>query len=75
MPQKILIEELTSTGFQVVKVRDDWPGNDYCVVFRKASPWSSPKGVGSLYLTGAIGAKFGGSGLVALESFRLRKHV
>jgi predicted methyltransferase len=38
MPQKILIEELTSTGFQVVKVRDDWPGNDYCVVFRKPSP-------------------------------------
>jgi predicted methyltransferase len=35
MPQKILIEELTSAGFQVAKVQNDWPANDYCVVFRK----------------------------------------
>ena len=34
MPEKILIEELTSAGFQVVKVQD-WPDNNYCVVFRK----------------------------------------
>ena len=34
MPEKILIEELTSAGFQVVKVHN-WPDNDYCVIFRK----------------------------------------
>ena len=38
MPQKILIEELTSAGFQVVKSFDDWPSNLYCVVFRKPGP-------------------------------------
>jgi ubiquinone/menaquinone biosynthesis C-methylase UbiE len=38
MPQKILIEELTSAGFQVVKVLDDWPNHSYCVVFRRPSP-------------------------------------
>jgi len=38
IPQKILIEELTSAGFQVVKSLDDWPSNLYCVVFRKPSP-------------------------------------
>ena len=36
MPQKILIEELTAAGFQVVKSFDDWPSKLYCVVFRKA---------------------------------------
>ena len=34
MPRKILIEELTSAGFQVVKIQD-WQDNNYCVVFRK----------------------------------------
>ncbi len=38
MPQRILIEELTEMGFQVVKMQNDWPGNDYCIVFRKPSP-------------------------------------
>jgi predicted methyltransferase len=38
MPRKILIEELTSAGFQVVKSLNDWPNNNYCVVFRKPSP-------------------------------------
>jgi ubiquinone/menaquinone biosynthesis C-methylase UbiE len=38
MPQKILIEELTSAGFQVVKSFNDWPSNLYCVVFRKPNP-------------------------------------
>ena len=38
MPQKILIEELTSAGFQVVKSFNDWPSNLYCVVFRKPGP-------------------------------------
>jgi predicted methyltransferase len=37
MPEKILIEELTSAGFQVVKRIDDWPDNHYCVIFRKPS--------------------------------------
>ena len=35
MPQKILIEELTSAGFQVVKALDDWPNKGYCVVLRR----------------------------------------
>jgi len=38
IPQKILIEELTAAGFQVVKSLDDWPSNLYCVVFRKPGP-------------------------------------
>jgi ubiquinone/menaquinone biosynthesis C-methylase UbiE len=38
MPQKILIEELTSAGFQIVKVLDDWPNHSYCVVLRRPSP-------------------------------------
>ena len=44
VPQKILIEELTAAGFQVVTTRDDWPGAHdsyhptYCVVFRKPRP-------------------------------------
>ena len=38
MPRKILIQELTSVGFQVVKIHDDWPNNDYCAVFRKPGP-------------------------------------
>jgi predicted methyltransferase len=38
MPQKILIEELTSAGFQVVTSFSDWPNNNYCVVFRKPGP-------------------------------------
>jgi ubiquinone/menaquinone biosynthesis C-methylase UbiE len=37
MPQKILIEELTTAGFQAVKILDDWPNHSYCVVFRKRS--------------------------------------
>jgi predicted methyltransferase len=38
VPQKILIEELTAAGFQVVKAVDEWPDNNYCVVFRKPGP-------------------------------------
>ena len=37
VPQKVLIEEVTSAGFQVVKAEDGWPDKDYCVVFRKPS--------------------------------------
>jgi SAM-dependent methyltransferase len=35
MPQKLLIQELTSVGFQVVKTVDDWPNKSYCAVFRR----------------------------------------
>ncbi len=38
VPEKILIEELTSAGFLVVKSLDNWPDNHYCVVFRKPKP-------------------------------------
>jgi len=37
IPQKILIEELTTAGFTVDKVLDDWPEDSYCIVFRKAA--------------------------------------
>jgi ubiquinone/menaquinone biosynthesis C-methylase UbiE len=33
--QKILIDELSKAGFQLDKVVDDWPTNDYCVLFAK----------------------------------------
>jgi ubiquinone/menaquinone biosynthesis C-methylase UbiE len=35
IPQKIAIDELTSTGFQLLKTIDDWPNSDYCLVFVK----------------------------------------
>lgn len=40
IPEKILIEELTATGFRLVKSFDDWPSRDathqiYCVIFNK----------------------------------------
>lgn len=35
VPEKIMIEELIGTGFQVVKTFDQWPIRHYCVVFRK----------------------------------------
>jgi ubiquinone/menaquinone biosynthesis C-methylase UbiE len=35
VPQKIVIEELTAVGLQVEKVVNDWPGDDYCVLFVK----------------------------------------
>ena len=38
VPEKILIQEITSAGFEVVKSFDDWPETHYCVVFRKPSP-------------------------------------
>lgn len=33
--QKILIDELTKAGFQMEKIVDDWPANNYCVLFVK----------------------------------------
>jgi len=35
IPQKIVIEELTAAGLQVEKIANDWPSNDYCVLFTK----------------------------------------
>jgi ubiquinone/menaquinone biosynthesis C-methylase UbiE len=35
VPQKIMIDELTATGFQEEKIIDEWSGHDYCVIFSK----------------------------------------
>jgi len=35
IPQKILIEELNTAGFALEKVVNDWPDDDYCVLFVK----------------------------------------
>jgi ubiquinone/menaquinone biosynthesis C-methylase UbiE len=35
IPQKIVIEELTSAGLQLVKTVNDWPAEDYCMLFLK----------------------------------------
>jgi ubiquinone/menaquinone biosynthesis C-methylase UbiE len=35
IPQKIVIEELTGAGLQVEKVVNDWPEDNYCVLFVK----------------------------------------
>lgn len=35
IPQKVVIEELTAAGLQMEKVVNDWPENDYCVLFLK----------------------------------------
>ncbi len=40
IPQKILIDELTAAGFEMVTIPTDWPDDDYCVVFRKPAPRS-----------------------------------
>ena len=33
IPQKIMVDELTSAGLQVEKTINDWSGRDYCVIF------------------------------------------
>ena len=35
IPQKIVIEELSSAGLQVEKIVNDWPEDSYCVLFVK----------------------------------------
>jgi predicted methyltransferase len=35
IPQKIVVEELTAAGLQVETIVNDWPENDYCVLFVK----------------------------------------
>jgi len=38
IPQKVVVDELTSAGLQVEKMVNDWSSNDYCVVFVKRGP-------------------------------------
>jgi ubiquinone/menaquinone biosynthesis C-methylase UbiE len=38
IPEKVLVEELTTAGLKVEKTIDDWSGQDYCVIFVKRSP-------------------------------------
>jgi hypothetical protein len=35
IPEKVMEQELTSSGLHVEKVIDDWSGDDYCVLFVK----------------------------------------
>src|SRR6266853_3020363 len=35
IPEKIVIEELSAAGLHVEKIVNDWPENDYCVLFVK----------------------------------------
>jgi ubiquinone/menaquinone biosynthesis C-methylase UbiE len=35
IPQKVVVEELTSAGLQLAKTINDWPADDYCVLFLK----------------------------------------
>ncbi len=35
VPQKIMVDELTSAGLHVEKTINDWSGRDYCVIFVK----------------------------------------
>jgi ubiquinone/menaquinone biosynthesis C-methylase UbiE len=35
IPEKVMVDELTSAGLQVEKAVDDWSGSDYCVIFAK----------------------------------------
>lgn len=35
IPQKIVIEELTAAGLEMQKAVNDWPDDDYCVLFLK----------------------------------------
>jgi ubiquinone/menaquinone biosynthesis C-methylase UbiE len=38
VPQKIMVDELTSAGLQVEKTINDWSGRDYCVIFVNRAP-------------------------------------
>jgi predicted methyltransferase len=33
--KQALVDELSAAGFQVLTTPIDWPGEDYCVIFRK----------------------------------------
>jgi ubiquinone/menaquinone biosynthesis C-methylase UbiE len=38
IPEKVMVEELTTAGLQLEKVIDDWSAQDYCIIFLKRSP-------------------------------------
>jgi ubiquinone/menaquinone biosynthesis C-methylase UbiE len=38
IPEKVMVEELTTAGLRVDRVIDDWSAQDYCVIFVKRSP-------------------------------------
>ena len=33
--KQLVIDELTAAGFEMLSASDDWPDDDYCVIFRK----------------------------------------
>lgn len=35
IPQKVAIDELVGAGFRLEKTVNDWPGDDYCLIFLK----------------------------------------
>jgi len=35
IPEKVMVEELTSAGLHVEKIIGDWSARDYCVIFRR----------------------------------------
>jgi ubiquinone/menaquinone biosynthesis C-methylase UbiE len=37
IPEKVMVDELTSAGLRVERMVDDWSGKDYCVIFVKRS--------------------------------------
>ena len=38
IPEKVMVDELTTAGLQVEKIINDWSANDYCVLFVKRGP-------------------------------------
>ena len=45
VPQELVIKELTAAGFDLEHRLEDWPGRDYCLVFRKPTePRASASG-------------------------------
>jgi ubiquinone/menaquinone biosynthesis C-methylase UbiE len=38
IPEKVMVEELTTAGLQLETVIDDWSAQDYCIIFLKRSP-------------------------------------
>lgn len=35
IPKKVLVQELTAAGFELVSQPADWPNDNYCVIFRR----------------------------------------
>lgn len=40
IPQKIVVDELSAGGFTLKQTFNDWPEDDYCVIFRKPAATS-----------------------------------